>query len=129
MLPPSGTQAREVLEDQASQIGLASLARGEGDIPGALYSIYVAFRLRFIEERGLMDAAPGAGDQWPASSRRRARARAPRAAAVGVNDRPSIRLRSLHREVVPLISGREAACTRESRPPEADEVESLTLDR
>jgi hypothetical protein len=64
MLPPSGTQAREVLEDQASQIGLASLARGEGDIPGALYTVYVAFRLRFIEERGLMDAAPGAGDQW-----------------------------------------------------------------
>jgi hypothetical protein len=64
MLPPSGTQARTLLEDEALQIGLASLARGQGDIPTALYSVYVAFRLRFIDERGLMDAAPGAGDQW-----------------------------------------------------------------
>jgi hypothetical protein len=64
MLPPTGTHARTQLEDDAIQIGLDALQRENGNIPNALYLTYQAFRMRFIQERGLMYAVPGVGDIW-----------------------------------------------------------------
>lgn len=35
-----------------------------GDIPNALYRVYMHFREKFIEERGLMDVTPGTTIEW-----------------------------------------------------------------
>lgn len=64
MLPPPGTHARKQLEDEALQISLDLLEREHGNLLNALYLTYMEFRTRFIEERGLMDAAPGVGEIW-----------------------------------------------------------------
>jgi hypothetical protein len=64
MLPSHGTQARGRLEGDAIRIGLDALRREELNIPNALYAVHIAFRTRFVEERGLMDATPGVGSQW-----------------------------------------------------------------
>ena len=64
MLPAHGTQERDRLEEEAITIGLDALRREELNIPNALYAVHIAFRTRFIEERGLMDAAPGVGAKW-----------------------------------------------------------------
>lgn len=63
MLPEIGTRDRENLEQEALQIGLQALHEHDGRITDALYAVYMHFRQRFIEERGLMDRAPG-GDTW-----------------------------------------------------------------
>jgi hypothetical protein len=60
MLPPVGSGARTQLEREALRIGIAALRRGEG-VADALYLVYSAFRVRFLEERGLMDEVPGRG--------------------------------------------------------------------
>jgi hypothetical protein len=58
-LPPPGTPARESLHHEALQIGVAALRDRPGQVACALYLVYDAFRLRFLEERGLMDSVPG----------------------------------------------------------------------
>ena len=58
MLPPLGTPARDALDEDAATIGIGALQR-DGNIANALYAVYQAFRLRFLEERGLMDIVPG----------------------------------------------------------------------
>jgi hypothetical protein len=64
MLPKNGTRDRDLLEGEAIRIGLDALRREELNIPNALYAVHMAFRTRFIEQRGLMDVAPGVGDKW-----------------------------------------------------------------
>ena len=58
MLPPLGTPARDALHADAVALALRAL-RKDGNVANALYAVYAAFRLRFLEERGLMDEVPG----------------------------------------------------------------------
>jgi len=58
MLPPPGTSSRDALDADAITIAIDALQR-DGNIANALYAVYQAFRLRFLEERGLMDSVPG----------------------------------------------------------------------
>jgi hypothetical protein len=58
-LPPSGTEARNALHREATEIGIAALRERPGQVACALYLVYSAFRLRFLEERSLMDSIPG----------------------------------------------------------------------
>jgi hypothetical protein len=58
-LPPPGTAARESLQHEALRLGVASLRERPGQVACALYLVYDAFRLRFLEQRGLMDSVPG----------------------------------------------------------------------
>ena len=64
MLPALGTQARNNLQAEAAAIGVRALENGDDSIPTALYNVYEAFRMRFIEERNLMDSAPGGSNAW-----------------------------------------------------------------
>ena len=58
-LPPPGTPARERLHEEALQLGVAELQLERSRIADALYVVYSVFRLRFLEERGLLDGIPG----------------------------------------------------------------------
>ena len=58
MLPPLGTPARDALDEDAATIGIDALQR-DGNVANALYAVYQAFRVRFLEERELMDIVPG----------------------------------------------------------------------
>ena len=58
MLPAPGTPARDALDEDAGTIAIGALQQ-DGNIANALYAVYQAFRLRFLEERGLMDQVPG----------------------------------------------------------------------
>jgi hypothetical protein len=58
-LPPPGTPARESLHHEALRLGAAALRERPGQVACALYLVYDAFRLRFLEQRGLMDSVPG----------------------------------------------------------------------
>lgn len=64
MLPEAGSPERAQLEEEALRIGLVALSSEHGNIPNALYEVYEHFPERFIEERGLMDVAPGVGEEW-----------------------------------------------------------------
>lgn len=59
MLPPIGTSQRDALHREALSIAREELKSECGDIPNALYKTYMGFRMRFLEERGLMDSVPG----------------------------------------------------------------------
>jgi len=50
------------LREEALAVGCGAL-REHGEIPRALYEVYMQFRLRFIQECGLMDSPPG-GAAW-----------------------------------------------------------------
>jgi hypothetical protein len=56
--------SREKLEAEALDLGLRFLAETDGEIADALYLVYSHYRERFIEERGLMDIAPGQNLEW-----------------------------------------------------------------
>jgi hypothetical protein len=64
MLPEIGSAQRDQLEAEALDVGLCALQSQRDRIPEALYSVYSHFRMKFIEERGLMDSAPGVGAVW-----------------------------------------------------------------
>lgn len=55
MLPEIGTAERDQLEAEAIDFGLSLLHDEKGDIPNTLYRVYMHFREKFIEERGLLD--------------------------------------------------------------------------
>jgi len=63
VLPESGTAERRQLESDALDLGLIALEREHGNIPNALYRVYMTFRQRLIEERALRNA-PDAKDAW-----------------------------------------------------------------
>ena len=45
-------------------MGEKFLEESDGEIAGALYLTYSHFRNRFLDERGLMDSAPGDDWEW-----------------------------------------------------------------
>lgn len=59
MLPADGSSEWESMQREAISIATEALKQEQGNIPNALYKVYMAFRERFLEERGLMDTAPG----------------------------------------------------------------------
>lgn len=63
-LPAPGTRTWEDIEAEALRIGLDALEHEGGNLANALYHVYTTFRERFLEARGLIDSAPGSGDQW-----------------------------------------------------------------
>lgn len=64
MLPAPGSVDRLRLEQEALRIGLIALDAEHGHLPNSMYRVYMAYRTQFLEERGLMDAAPGVGEAW-----------------------------------------------------------------
>jgi hypothetical protein len=58
-LPQPGTPELEALQREALQLGMAALRERPEQLADALYLVYSAFRLRFLEERGLLDIVPG----------------------------------------------------------------------
>jgi hypothetical protein len=58
-LPAPGTPARDELHRQALDLALRVLDDQPHRLAEALYLVYNAFRLRFLEERDLFDVVPG----------------------------------------------------------------------
>jgi hypothetical protein len=56
VLPGPGTPERERIDEEALALAEELLRRERGQIPHALYLLYMHFRDRFIEERGLVRA-------------------------------------------------------------------------
>ena len=61
MLPEAGTAARARVEREALDLGQKALHIEHGNIANALYRVYMTYRQRFIEERGLRDAPKATG--------------------------------------------------------------------
>jgi hypothetical protein len=53
LLPEQGTRERRELENEALAIALNALDLEHGNIPNALYAVYMTYRTQFIRERSL----------------------------------------------------------------------------
>lgn len=63
-LPDARTPERRALEEEALREGQRALQDRKGKIEEALYTVYMHFRAKFIEEYGLMDSAPRSSPLW-----------------------------------------------------------------
>ena len=64
MFPEPGTPERHELETESLREGQRALQDRGGQIEHALYDVYIHFRMKFVEQYGLMDTAPRSKITW-----------------------------------------------------------------
>lgn len=64
MLPELDTPERAHLEQEALTAGRLALRAEHGNLPNALYRVYMTFRERFLNQRELHGAQQERPDEW-----------------------------------------------------------------